>query len=141
MSAAKKVFWTLYFADYGASALSGDPEQVARFYAPSFLTAGPTGSMVHRNDDTFRDWLGQVFAANQATGMTAMEVLAVDEAPISDTHTLITVEWGARFAKTGDEVIAFRIAYLVELLGEKPAILAYVSHEDQAALMSAKGLI
>jgi hypothetical protein len=141
MSAAKKVFWTLFFADYGASALAGEPELVARFYAPSFLTAGPTGSTVHRNDDGFRDWLRQVFAANQATGMTAMEVLAIEEAPISDSHTLVTVEWGARFAKTGDEVITFRIAYLIELLGEQPAILAYVSHEDQAELMKAKGLI
>ena len=141
MSAAKKVFWTLFFADYGASALSGDPDQVARFYAPAFVTAGPAGSAVHQNDDGFRDWLRQVFAANEATGMTAMEVLAVEEAPISDAHTLITVEWGARFARTGDEVIAFRIAYLVELLGEQPAILAYVSHEDQAELMKAKGLI
>ena len=43
------------------------------------------------------------FPANQATGMTAMEVLAIEEAPISDSHTLVTVEWGARFAKTAAE--------------------------------------
>jgi hypothetical protein len=141
MSAAKKVFWTQHFSSYADASLSGDPERVAAFYAPSFIAAGPRGGEAYHNDDAFRDWLRGVHAGNQAAGMTHLEVLGLDESAISDSHTLINVEWGARFRATGTRVIAFRIAYLLQLHEPAPTILAFVSHEDQEEAMKREGIL
>ena len=141
MSAAKKVFWTQYFGDYAAASFAGQPEDVAAFYARSFVAAAPKGSQAFQNDAAFLDWLRAVQTGNQAAGMATLELVGIEESTISDDYTMITVEWGARYRKTGDELITFRIAYILELHGRRPQILAYISHEDQDEVMKRKGLL
>jgi hypothetical protein len=141
MSAAKKVFWTQYFGEYAAASLSGQPETVAAFYATAFIAAAPKGSQVFQNDPAFLDWLRGVQTGNQAAGMAGLEVVGIEESRISDDYTMITVEWGARFHKTGYQLITFRIAYILELHGQRPQILAYISHEDQDEVMKREGLL
>jgi hypothetical protein len=131
----------LLFAKYARASLDPDPDALAGMYADAFSAAGPTGSAVFKNDEDFRTWLRQVHEFNKQSGMQSLEVVSVRQVPIKDHHTLATVEWGARFSKTGEELIRFEISYLVRLLGDRPAILAYVSHDDQEEVMKARGLI
>ena len=129
------------FRAYGAAALGTDPGGIAAFSADSVLAAGPTGSAVFQNDEHFVAWLRQVRRFNQDTGMTAMQVMSLGEPlSLSERHRLVSVEWGARFARTGDRVIRFRIAYLVERVGDSRKTLAYVSGKDQEQEMRALGL-
>ena len=59
----------------------------------------------------------------------------------SAIHTLATVRWGAQFARTGDRVIAFTIAYLLERKDQAWLILAYLSEEAQEEAMKREGLM
>jgi hypothetical protein len=129
------------FREYAAAALGPEAERTAAFYTPSFIAAGPAGSAVFANDERFLDWIRGIHDFNQQTGMEAMEVVTVAERPLSERHTIATVEWGARFRKTGSTLARFEITYLLEHNGEAWKILAYVSHADQEEEMRRLGLL
>jgi hypothetical protein len=129
------------FEEYASTSLGPAPEELARFYGDSFLVAGPGGSAAFQNDDQFLAWLSQVHEFNEQAGMRSLEVVSVAETPVSHEYSLVRVEWGARFLKTGDELIQFEISYLLRLTQETPKIVAYISHEDQEEVMKARGLL
>jgi len=130
-----------FFADYAARSLGEAPESLAPLYADTFIVAGPEGSHAFPNDDQFIAWLRQMADFNRAHGMRVLRPLAVREATLSPLHALATVTWGAQFERTGDEVIEFEIAYLLERTAEAWRILAYISRADQAAEMARLGLV
>ena len=111
---------------------------LAPLYAPTFIVGGPKGSQAFTNDDAFLGWLRQVANGNAPPACDSMQPLEVRDQPLSAIHTLATVRWGAQFAKTGDRVIAFTIAYLLERKHEAWLILAYLSEQDQEGEMSGK---
>jgi hypothetical protein len=116
------------FREYGDRSMGPEPKRIAAFYAEQFIVAGPPGSAVFANDDRFLEWLAQLKAFNQRSGMTSMSVVTLAEPlRLSEKHLLATVTWGARFEKTGDRLIQFTIAYLLETSGDGWKILAYVS--------------
>jgi hypothetical protein len=123
---------TRFFETYAAFSQSDDPKQLAALYAPTFIVAGPQGSHAFANDERFLDWLRQVRAANLEHGMRALAPAAVDSRALSPAHVLATVTWSARFAKTGERPIDFRIAYLLET-APAMTILAYISEDDEEA--------
>jgi len=130
-----------FFEAYSEASMSSNPTVLASHYADAFIASGSTGSAAFKNDEQFLAWLGQVFEFNQHVGMGSLEVVSIHETPISDHHAFATVEWGARFEKTGDERICFEISYLLRFSEGKPLILAYISHEDQQDVMKARGVI
>jgi hypothetical protein len=130
-----------FFRRYATASMGAEPEKLAAFYDASFLAAGPRGGAAFQNDEAFRDWLRQVHAFNLQTGMAALEVLGVREMPISSEYTLATVRWGARFRATGDELIEFEISYVLRLVDGSYNVAAYISHEDQEAVMKDHGLL
>lgn len=117
------------------------PTVLASRYAEAFVVSAPSGCASFKNDEHFLVYLAQVFDYNQNAGMRSLEVVAIDDVPVGDHHAFATVEWGARFQKTGHELIRFKISYLLNSSGDSPRILAYVSHEDQEEVMRAQGLI
>ena len=131
----------LFFEGYSEASMSSNSAVLASYYADAFIASGSTGSAAFENDEQFLAWLGQVFEFNQSVGMRSLEVVSIHETPISDHHAFATVEWGAKFEKTGDERICFEISYLLRFSEGKPLILAYISHEDQEATMKAWGII
>jgi len=130
-----------FFERYAELSLGTTPERLAPLYAPTFLVAGPQGSQAFANDSAFLGWLRQVRDFNQQHGMRSLEVRDLREAELSPVHSLATVTWGARFQKTGDRLVEFAIAYLVERAGDDWKILAYVSERDQAEEMQRLGLL
>jgi hypothetical protein len=99
------------------------------------------GSAVFANDERFLDWLRGVNDFNRQTGMEGMEVVSISERELNARQVLATVEWGARFRKTGDRVARFEITYLLDRQDESWKILAYVSHADQEDEMRRLGLL
>lgn len=130
-----------YFERYARTSLGPEPEALATFYDASFVAAGPKGSAAFTNDASFRAWLREVHAFNQKSGMSALSVEGVRETPVSADFVMATVTWAATFRKTGDAPIRFDITYLLRTSGERRAIVAYVSHEDQEDAMRAHGLL
>jgi hypothetical protein len=131
-----------FFDRYARLSQQDHPELLAALYGPTFIVGGPEGSMAFANDARFLDWLKQVRQFNQQHGMRGMAVISVGEQPLSPRHTLATVRWGARFERTGERVIEFTIAYLLERAAAVGwTILAYVSERDQAEAMKELGLL
>ena len=130
-----------FFERYANVSLGPEPEALATLYAPSFIVGGPQGSMMFPNDERFIDWLTQMSAFNRTHGMRALRPVAIDERPLSPRHTLATVRWGAQFDKTGDRLIEFDIAYLLEAAAGAWTILAYISERDQEEEMKTLGLL
>jgi hypothetical protein len=129
------------FRRYATASLGQEPERLAAFYDQSFLAAGPLGAAAFTNDDDFLNWLKQVREFNLKAGMTSLGVVATRDISISKEYVLITVRWDARFLQTGDEQIEFEISYILRLAADGPRIAAYISHEDQEAVMRSRGLI
>jgi hypothetical protein len=73
--------------------------------------------------------------------MRGLAAISVGEQPLSPRHTLAPVRWGARFEQTGERVIEFTIAYLLEGDADGWTILAYISERDQAEEMKRLGLL
>ena len=131
-----------FFRDYADISFSGTAERHAAFYAPNFIAAGPAGSAVFANDTAFVDWLRNVREFNRRTGMQSVEVVTLGQpAVLSPARILVNVEWGARFSKTGDRLITFRISYLLERSQDTWKILAYIDEKDQMAVMRELSLI
>jgi hypothetical protein len=130
-----------FFRRYAELSLGPQPEALAELYAPTFIVGGPEGSRAFANDGQFLEWLRQVAAYNQEHGMRALTVVSVDETDLSPLHTLATVNWGARFEKTGDRLIEFDISYLLEESAGDWRILSYISRADQSAEMAKEGLL
>jgi hypothetical protein len=130
-----------FFEQYARLSMDDDPGALAALYAPTFLAGGPAGSQSFANDSRFLAWLADVRNFNRSHGMRSMEPLAVDAQVLSPRHVLATVTWGATFEKTQDQVISFRIAYLLEGEGKAWRVLAYISEADQEQEMKAGGLL
>lgn len=130
-----------FFVRYAELSLGPRPDALAPLYAPTFIVGGPEGSRAFTNDDQFRDWLRQVSDFNRQHGLRAFTVVAVDGTELSPIHTLAGVTWGARFEKTGERLIEFTIAYLLERAGDDWRILSYISRSDQSAAMKEAGLL
>lgn len=121
-----------YFEDYAVASCEDSEARTARFYADSFIAAGPRGSAVFKNDQHFVTWLKQVREYNQRVGMLALQVVSIEQSiSVSPLHMVVTVEWGATFRKTADRLITFRITYLLERSGDEWKIMAYISEKDQ----------
>lgn len=134
--------WTTFFREYAAASQSNDAERIAGFYADGFLVAGPTGASAFKNDKEFREWLEGLFKFNEQSGMESLDVAGVQPSLIDERYALVAVDWVARFRKSGEEQIPFRISYIVSLLdGKQPKIAGYISREDQQELMKSKGLL
>ena len=130
-----------FFEAYAEAAVNSDPTALAGLYAEDFIASGPAGSAVFKNDEQFLAWLSQVHEFNRQVGIRSLEVGSIHVTPIGDHHAFATVEWCARFEKTGDESICFEISYLVRFSEGKTLILGYISHEDQEEVMTARGII
>jgi hypothetical protein len=129
-----------FFEMYASVSMKANPDRHADLYADEFIAAGPQGSAVFKNDNKFLEWLKQVYTINQNTGMESLQVISVQSNPIGDTYSFATVEWGAKFKKTGEKLVRFEISYLLQFIQNEPKILAYVDHEDQQKVMKELGL-
>ena len=130
-----------FFALYGDLSLSDQPEQLSELYGEAFVAADPERTGAFANDDTFKQWLRGLRESNIEHGMQSMDVLGVADQPLGETFVLTTVSWGARFEKTGDQIIPFDVSYMVNVSGEEPKIIGYFSHRTQEGEMKKWGLL
>lgn len=129
-----------FFETYALVSMEPNLERHASLYAGEFIAAGPSGSAAFKNDGKFIEWLKQVHDFNKKIGMEALRAVSVSSDPISDKYSFATVEWGAKFKKTGEKLIRFEITYLLQFIENEPKILAYVDHEDQEKAMKELGI-
>ena len=132
--------WKSWFEGYAADWQAGRVEAVAARYAPLFLFAKPGKSAAYTNDAKFVAWLGRVRGFHVDAGLERVEVVTFREHTLGEHHDLVSVTWAVRFQRTAALRIQFDISYLLAL-GDVPAIVSYVSHEDQRVTMQRYGLL
>lgn len=130
-----------FFENYASVSMKSEPDLHADLYTDDFIAAGPSGSAVYKNDVQFLEWLKRIYDFNKKTGMVSIQVISVHDHPISKQYSLASVKWGAKYKKTGEELIDFKITYLLQFFQNQIKILAHISHEDQEQVMKKRGII
>jgi hypothetical protein len=130
-----------YFESYEKAFSRLDAGLAAGFYAECAIATSPVFLGCTKSTDELRAALTQAYAFYKKVGMESTRILGRSDTVLDPNHVLARVRWAAFFRKTGDAPITFEISYLVRLAGETPKFLLIVSHEDEQALMKAKGLL
>jgi len=77
----------------------------------------------------------------KSVGQEYAKILSMEELPMSDHYTLVKVHWGARFKKTGAQLIEFDVSYLLQKTGPEPKIILFIAHQDEQKAMRELGLL
>ena len=130
MDAKLKKMFDAYEKAYSAL----DFETTAGFFADTFISAGPKGTIAVSKTD-FLAKAEQAADFYRSVGLEYGKILSTKEIPIAGHHSIITVHWGVKFRKTGDKLIEFDVTYIVDQTGPEPRIVMFVAHEDEEEAM------
>ncbi len=127
---------------YARTNEGGDYEQMARYFAPAFVAAGPAGAQVVKRDD-FAAALPkrkQMFEAwgHRSSSLTRMEVTEIDP-----RRALVRTEWRMEFVLNDakEEVLEVASIFLVEEREQRWEIVLYQACQDIAAMVKERGWI
>jgi hypothetical protein len=129
-----------FFADYQRIANSLDVNALAACFTDASLGASP-GFVACITDRTQLHAAVESLVAFYRGLSRGVQVTGLDEHPLGEFHTLVTVGWTATFPQAA-EPIPFEVSYLLQ----RPTpdgtyrIVAFVSHEDEQSLMRAHGI-
>lgn len=105
-------------------------EAAAALYAETFLAGGPEGARCIRAED-FLKALPKRKEMFETAGCRKTELAGVTETPLDERYKMARTKWRMTFAREGGEkVVEVESTFLVDVGGETPRILAYISHQD-----------
>lgn len=126
------------FEDYGAAFSALALQKTARLYAENFIAAGPKG-VISNTRDAFVKNADTAAEFYRSVGQERAEIKSIKEAWYSDQYVMVTIHWAVHF-KTLDKPAEFDVSYLVQLTGDEPKIILFISHEDEEEMMKELGL-
>jgi hypothetical protein len=129
------------FAGYERAFDALDVEAIVGLYGDCCIAAAPHFVACTKGAEELRAAVTQAFATYRQIGMVSARLVSLAETALDDYYSLAKVRWGARFQKTGDELITFEDTYLVHRDGPALKIILFISHADEQAVMREKGLI
>jgi|SRR5688572_961102 len=127
------------FTEYEKAFSTLDIRKNAEFFADTFISAGPKGTIAQSKEDFIKK-AGQAAEFYKSVGQTSAKIISKNFIPISDHYTMATVHWGVMFQKTGDELVEFDVSYFVQETGGDPKIILFIAHQDEEAAMKELGL-
>ena len=128
------------FIEYERAFNDLDVKKSAEFFADTFISAGPKGTIAQNKKD-FLKKADQASAFYRSVGQTSARIISKNIIPISDQYTMVTVHWGATFRKTGDKLIEFDVSYIVYQPEDEPSIILFIAHQDEQEAMKKLGLL
>jgi hypothetical protein len=128
------------FAEYEKAFAALDLNRTAEFFADSFISAGPNGTIT-RSKTEFLKEAHKAADFYRSIGQKSAKILSLAEAPISEQYSMVKVHWGVTFQKTGDRLIEFDVSYLVQKIGDQPKIILFIAHQDEQKAMRDLGLL
>jgi ketosteroid isomerase-like protein len=117
-----------------------DFNKIAEFYADSFTSAGPKGTIAQSKEE-FLKMAEKTTAFYKSVGQTSAKLLSTKETPISEQYAMVTTHWGVTFRKTGDKPVEFDISYIVQMTGSEPKIIMFITHQDEDEAMKKLQLV
>ena len=127
------------FEEFEKAFASLDIEKNAEFFADTFISAGPRGTIAQSKSE-FLKLANQAAEFYRSVGQTSAKIVSIDEITISKEYSLVKVHWGVTFKKTGDKLIEFDVSYLVQNVGSEPKIILFIAHQDEQKAMLELGL-
>jgi len=128
------------FTEYEKAFSALDMKKSAGFFADSFISAGPNGTITNSKKELLES--GQKAADfYRSVGQKSAKIFSLEESPITDQYSLVKVHWGVTFEKTGGKPIEFDVSYLLQKTGAKPKIILFIAHEDEQKAMKELGLL
>ncbi|HKC34941.1 MAG TPA: hypothetical protein VKB95_02730, partial [Chitinophagaceae bacterium] len=116
-----------------------DLKTIADYYADTFISAGPKGTITESKKD-FVEKAGQAADFYRSVGQTSARIVSKRIMPICNEYSMVVIRWGVTFEKTGTKPIEFDVSYIVQETGNDPKIILFISHEDEEAAMKKLGL-
>lgn len=126
------------FKQYESAFNKLDLETISGFYADTFISAGPKGTITQSKKE-FEEKAKEAVEFYKSIGQNSARIISKRTMPISNEYSMVVVRWGVTFAKTGSKVIEFDVSYFVREIDE-PRIIMFISHEDEQAAMKKLGI-
>lgn len=127
------------FKQYETSFDKLDIRSLSDYCAESFMSAGPKGTITQSRKEY--EEKGEEFVKfYRSVGRKSAKIISKRIMPISDCYSMVVVRWGITFEKTGSQLIEFDITYIVQLTGNDPSIILFISHEDEETAMKRLGI-
>jgi len=127
------------FSEYERAFDALDFKTIAKNYPDTFISAGPKGTVAQDKKD-FLSKAAQASEMYRSIGQNSARILSKKITPISDQYCMVTVHWGVKFEKTGDELIEFDVSYIVQDIDDTLSIILFIAHQDEAEAMKKLGL-
>jgi hypothetical protein len=129
------------FDDYERAFDALEVEKQVAFFADTFISAGPRGTIAQSRDEFMR-MSRQAAEFYRSVGQTGARIVSMEELPVSDHYSMVNVHWACTFEKTGDEPIEFDVTYFLQKTDPaRPRIIMFVAHQDEEKAMQELGLI
>jgi hypothetical protein len=121
------------FRDYGKSFSALDLHHTADLYADQFIAAGPKG-IISQTREAFDKNAEKAADYYRQVGQKRAEIKSMKETWFGEQYVMVTIHWGAYFEKL-EQPYEFDVSYLVQLTGDKPRIILFISHQDEEEAM------
>ena len=122
------------FEEYEKSFNDLDFGSISKIYTDNFISAGPKGT-VSQSKQEFLYKAEEASNFYKSVGQKEAKIISKEIIHISNEYCLVTVHWGARFDKTGEEWIMFDVSYIVQEIEDEMKIMLFISHEDEMEAM------
>lgn len=119
-----------------------DAVATAEAFSNCFIAANPVGVNCGKNDEQFQSQILQGFEFYRSIGTKSMEISGLTVTSLDEFHVQARVFWRAFYIKRDGttERIDFDVIYLLQTMGERPKIFAYITGDEQRVLRE-RGLI
>lgn len=131
-----------FLLTYERNAASGDPESIAAQFADSFIAGGPEGSAIIPSK-LFAQKLPHRKEIFREAGHRVSRLVERRDLPLGDRYVVVDTRWEMEFAPDGKPGTNLNVgsAFLIDMCGPEPKILAYLAHQDIFRWMQERGLI
>ena len=131
-----------FLLTYERNAASGYPEAVAAQFADSFIAGGPEGCAIIPGR-LFAQKLPQRKELFRQAGHRSSQLVTRRDIPIADRYVVVDTRWQMDFAPDGKPGTSLNVgsAFLIDMGGSEPKILAYLACQDVFRLMQERGLL
>jgi len=116
-----------------------DLRTIADFYADTFISAGPKGTIAQSKKE-FVEMAGEAADFYRSVGQNSARIVSKRIMPICNLYSMVVIRWGVTFEKTGAKPVEFDVTYIVQETGVDPRIILFISHDDEEEAMKRLGL-
>jgi hypothetical protein len=126
-----------FFEAFSAAAQRLDPGEQREYWAPTFLSLAPDRAVLIPREEMLAvlPRRRQLF---ESIGATASELVAAEEIPLDDLHTIVRTSWRWHLpaAAGSEDELVLESTYLLRRENTGWVIAVYLNHQDVTAVIA-----